>query len=210
MDPAHIPEIVASFGLLGMLGIALAEKFTPVVPSYVILVLLGMMMSSGPALAAAVLATGVGSLGGTMIWYAIGRALGGSRVEGAVARFGKYVFFSPDTYRRLAGAYRRSHFWVTLIGQTVPVARIYLALPAGVFHVQSGLFAVAAGLGIVLWNTSFLALGYLLRGSGYDPLHVGFWMPVGLLIAELSLVLLVRRRGNGAPLHRHERSISSS
>ena len=204
MDPAPILEFVAGFGLPGMLAIALAEKFTPVVPSYAILVLLGMTMSTGPALAAAVLATGAGSLAGTMIWYGIGRAVGGRRVERAVDRFGRYVFLGPATYRRLADAYRRNHFRVTLIGQTVPVARIYLALPAGVFRVRSGVFAVAAGLGIVVWNASFLALGYLLRDGGHDPVHVGLWVPIGLLAAELSFVLLVRRRGRGAPLLRSE------
>lgn len=202
MDPSHILEIVVSCGLPGMLLIALAEKFTPVIPSYVILALLGMTISSGPELAAAVLATAAGSLAGSLVWYGIGRTLGGRRVESAVARFGRYLFFTTGTYQRLAGAYRRNHFWVTLIGQTVPVARIYMALPAGVFAIRPRIFAVAAGLGIVMWNAPFLVLGYLLRGSGYDPIHVGFWLPVVLLAGEVSIVLLVRRRERRTPLLR--------
>jgi membrane protein DedA with SNARE-associated domain len=189
------PDVVQAFlhlGLVGMVAIGAVEKFAPVVPSYVILMLLGMTVSDGPHLALTILATACGSLIGSSIWYSIGRGLGDQRVEGAVERFGRYVFFSPSTYQRLAGAYRRNHFWATLIGQTVPVARIYLALPAGVFRLRPGSFVAAAAIGILLWNAPFLALGYLLKGSGHDPFDVGFWMSLVLVGMEATLVYCVR------------------
>jgi membrane protein DedA with SNARE-associated domain len=195
MDATHLIETVLGFGLPGMLVIALAEKFTPVIPSYVMLMLLGMTLPSSGMLALAILATAAGSLSGSVIWYGVGRLFGAARVERIVRRFGKYVFFSGRHYQSLANAYRRNHFWVTLFGQTIPVARIYLALPAGVFAIQPIVFIGAAAIGILLWNAPFLTLGYLLRGSGHDPVHVGFWVSVALVATETTILLGYRLRG---------------
>ncbi len=189
MDFSHIGDVFLNAGLFGVMFIALSEKFTPIFPSYVMFMLLGMAVSDGLTLVMTILATATGSLAGSIIWYGVGRALGGPRVEDAVARFGKYVFFSTQTYQRLANAYRRNHFWVTLIGQTIPVVRIYLALPAGVFCIQPLTFTVAAGIGVLLWNGPFLTLGYLLRTSSQDPFHVGLWVPVALLCMEMAVAL---------------------
>jgi len=195
MEAAHLVAMVLSFGLPGLLFIALAEKFTPIIPSYVLLMLLGMTVSSCADLALAILATAVGSLTGSVIWYGVGRLFGAPRVERIVTRFGKYVFFNGQHYLRLANAYRRNHFWVTLFGQTIPVARIYLALPAGVFAIQPIVFVGAAAIGILLWNAPFLTLGYLLRGSGHDPVTVGFWVSAALVGTEMTILLGYRLRG---------------
>lgn len=195
MDAQHFIEPFLTLGLLGPAAIALIEKFAPVVPSYVVLMLLGLATSDGMALVMTVFATAAGSLAGSVVWYRIGRALGAPRVESAVARFGKYVFFSARNYQRLADAYRHNHFLVTLIGQTIPVARIYLALPAGVFRLQPVSFTVAAAIGILLWNTPFLVLGHLLRGGGRDPIDVGFWVSIVLIGAEMAIAFGIRRYG---------------
>ena len=200
MDPSHFIESFLNLGLFGMVVIALVEKFAPIVPSYVMLMLLGMTVSGSTTLVMAILATAAGSLTGSIAWYGIGRALGAQRVERGVARFGKYVFFSLRTYERLADAYRRNHFQATLIGQTVPVARIYLALPAGVFRLRPTSFVVAAAFGTLLWNTPFLTLGYFLRGGGHDPVNVGSWVSVALVGTEIAIVLGIRLCNNRAYL----------
>ncbi|TXM73025.1 DedA family protein [Methylobacterium sp. WL69] len=188
-------DLVALFlglGLPGLFGIAFAEKFVPVVPSYVMLMLLGMTVPDATALLLALLATAAGSLCASLVWYGIGRGLGERRVATAVVRFGKYVFFSPRAYAGLAAAYRRNHFWVTLIGQTVPVARIYLALPAGVLGLRPAPFARAAAIGIAVWNAPFLALGYALRETGHTPVDVGFWVSLALVATEVAVVVGIR------------------
>jgi alkaline phosphatase len=48
-----------------------------------------------------------------------------------IARFGCYVFLKASLYSRLTNAYRRNHFWVTLVGQTIPVVRRGIARPMG-------------------------------------------------------------------------------
>src|SRR5690349_13337924 len=122
-----ITEIIPTFlgfGLAGMFAISFLEKFIPIAPSYVLFMLIGMTAESRAALLALLVATVAGSLVGSLGWFGIGLWLGEQRVEHAVARFGKYVFFKLPTYLHLAKSYRGNRFIVTMLGQTVPVARV--------------------------------------------------------------------------------------
>ncbi|MEW6641600.1 MAG: DedA family protein [Pseudomonadota bacterium] len=192
MDPASLFSTWLGFGLAGIGALAFAEKFVPIVPSYVLLMLLGMTAVDGTALVLLIVVTVAGSTGGALAWYGFGRVVGGARVTRLVARFGKYVFLRPDLYVRLSDAYRNNHFWVTLFGQTVPVARVYLALPAGVLRLEPLAFIAATTLGALIWNMPFLSLGYMLRNSGHDVAAIGFWTAIALIAAETLIVVVVR------------------
>ena len=70
--PAIIP-LLAEAGPIGVGILALAEKFFPVVPSYVVFVLLGMTAASGQSdLAVTVAATATGSTLGALGWWGRG------------------------------------------------------------------------------------------------------------------------------------------
>jgi membrane protein DedA with SNARE-associated domain len=192
MEASSAITTLLSFGLAGAGCLAVAEKFVPLLPSYVLLMFLGMAVSSGTALTMTIMVTTIGSVIGAIGWYGLGRSLGSRRIENLVGRFGKYVFLRPSLYGRLTEAYRSNHFWVTLIGQTLPTVRIYLALPAGVLKLEPRTFLAATSLGTLIWNMPFLSLGYALRGSGRDPVGIGFWVAAILIAAECSILLGLR------------------
>lgn len=217
MDTSSTIAVFLHFGLLGVGCLAVAEKFIPLFPSYVLLMLLGLTVADGTTLAMTIMATSIGSLLGAICWYGIGRAFGSQRIEGLVTRYGKYVSLRLALYRRLTDAYRGNHFWVTVIGQTLPVVRIYLALPAGVLRLEPRTFVAATAIGIVIWNTPFLTLGYALRGSSHDPVAVGVWVATVMIAAEAAIILglrlykrsiapprLARPRAAAAPLSAEE------
>jgi alkaline phosphatase len=192
MSPGEIIPTFLSFGLAGMFAISFLEKFIPVAPSYVLFMLLGMTAASQSGLLALLVVTIAGSLAGSLGWYGLGRWLGEQRVEAAVARYGKYIFFKLPTYHRLAASYRGNRFVVTMLGQTVPVARVYLGLPAGVLRLPLASFSAAAALGILPWNLTFLTLGFVLQGSSQSPTTVGLWASAVLIATEFALFFLVR------------------
>ncbi|MFC5489873.1 DedA family protein [Dokdonella soli] len=190
-----MPDAIAallSFGLLGVGCIAVVGKFIPVVPSYVLLLFLGMTTSDRGTLALTIMVTTIGSTVGALGWYGLGRALGQQRIDALVIRFGRYVFLNESLYRRMTGAYRRAPFRVTLIGQTIPCARIYIGMPAGVLGLEPRAFLAATMLGTLAWNAPFLSLGYALRGSGHDPVSVGAWAAAMLIAAEFVIVWALR------------------
>lgn len=201
----HGPDTVTNLLSLGLMGVFLVtalEKFIPVVPSYVMLMALGMSAPDLSQLTMILAITVIGSLCGSAGWFAIGRMLGEQRIERLVARFGKYVFFRLPTYQRFATSYRRNRFRVTALGQTIPVARVYLGLPAGVLKLPAISFLMAATLGILVWNLPFLLLGFVLRGTSHSLVHVGLWASIALIAGEFLLVALVgaiRRSRAGNP-----------
>ena len=166
-----LPFVVfLDLGLFGFALLCFGEKFLPVMPSYVLLVLLGLMTVRDTAgLMGAVIASTVGSVIGAIGWYSLGRTIGRQRSDRFVERFGKFFLLRPTFYRRLVAAYARNPFLVTAIGQTVPMARIYLPLPAGVIGLSIAPFLLATTLGTLTWNTPLITIGYLLRRSGCSP-----------------------------------------
>lgn len=58
-------------------------------------------------------------------------------------------------------------------------------------------FILATLIGSLLWNTPFLCLGFLLYGSGYDPITLGLAVAVSLIAAEFAIVWILRRTRRG-------------
>lgn len=194
LETSRIAAALLSFGLAGVGCLAVVERFAPIFPSYILLMLLGLTVPDDGMLALTVGVTTLGSVIGGLAWYGIGWSLGPNRTRSAVARLGKYILLKLALYDRLANAYRRNHFWVTLSGQIIPGVRVYMALPAGVLRLDPKIFLVATSLGCLLWNAPFLYLGYALRGSGHDPLQTGFWASIALLCIEGMILLALRLR----------------
>lgn len=195
MTSPELPSSVVlllSFGLVGIGCLAVVEKFVPLFPSYILLMLLGLTVPNVPALVLTIVATTAGSVIGGLGWYAIGWSLGPQRARSAVSHYGRYFLLKPPFYDRLANAYRRNHFWVTLSGQLIPAVRIYLALPAGALRLEPRTFLAATSLGCLMWNAPFLSLGYLLSDSGRDLAQVGFWAAIFIIVVEGTILLAVR------------------
>ena len=199
--PAFV-TLLAEAGPVGIAGIALAEKLVPVLPSYVVFVLLGMIAASGPGdLAVTVAASATGSTLGAFGWYCLGLALGQKRIERLIGRFGPFVFLKPVLYRRMADAYARNHFWVTLVGQTIPAVRVYLSIPAGVLQLALLNFLGATLIGSLIWSGPLLVLGYVLRERSADAAFSGLLLVTALLgvecLALLGWQLARRQKGPG-------------
>jgi alkaline phosphatase len=196
MSSEEILALVAGYGIAGVFVMALLEKFIPIIPSYLMLMIFGMSAGSLSELAGVLVVSTLASTLASIVWYRLGDFLGDNRVRRVISRYGRYVFFSIDKYDQLSSAYRRNAFWVSFAGQGVPVARIYLALPAGVMRIAFGQFASAAALGIALYNLAFLLVGHALRDSAHDPLKTGLLVAGVLIVVELAVFALIRRRSD--------------
>ena len=182
-------------GLLGVFCIASVEKIFPAPPSHIVLLFLGMTAAPDLDRLELLLAiTVTGSTLGSLFWYMMGRRLGEARAEALVGRFGKYVFLPPATYRKLAEAYRRKAFAASLVAQLIPTVRNYLGIGAGALRLAILPFALATLLGAMIWNSSFLLVGYLMRGGEHDPVSVGFRIIAVVVLVEGTFFLGLRYR----------------
>ena len=187
--------VLLAYGLPGILLLAIVEKLIPIIPSYVLYVFLGMAVVHDVAdLAAVVFVSVVGSLIAGIAWYAVGRGIGEHRIESAVRRYGRYLFFSMPMFDRLRRAYRRNDVLVTAIGHAIPVVRFYLPIPAGVLALKPTRFLAASAVGCLVWNGLLLGLGFALAETGLPTLQVGIAAVLGLLAIEAVAGLVAARR----------------
>lgn len=190
---------LAALGLIGAFALALAERLIPVVPSYGLFIFLGSAMVHRPVdLLPLIVATVLATTLGAICWYGIGRWLGEERTHRAVVRYGRFVFLREPLYLSLAARYSRNAFLATFIGQTVPVVRVYLSLPAGILRLPLASFALAVMLGSAIWVGGFITLGYMLTRFGWNPAVTTLAAVAVLLVVEGGLLWIVRRRRDRA------------
>ncbi|QNA83864.1 DedA family protein [Sphingomonas sp. So64.6b] len=186
---------IAAYGLLGAALLALAERLVPVVPSYGLFIFLGSSMVAQPIdLVPLIIATTLASSLGAVCWYGLGHWLGEERTHQLVKRFGRYVWLREPVYLSLSDRYSRNAFIATFIGQTIPVVRVYLSLPAGILALPLLTFTLAVFSGSALWVGAFTSLGYGLHVLGWNPWIATLVAVCVLVVLECGILWLVRRR----------------
>lgn len=135
----------APLGLAGLLAVGMAERIIPVLPSYGLLVAIGIGAAEGlwPA-PPAIVAVTLGSTASCFAFYTLIRALGdgGSRrtLHGSARLFG----LSPD---RLAGwveGCRRHQASISFGSQLVPTIRLLAPAIAGLLRTDLRVFLAAS------------------------------------------------------------------
>ncbi|NML15939.1 DedA family protein [Azohydromonas caseinilytica] len=187
--------VIQQYGYLGIALLMLAENLFPPLPSELIMPFAGFLAASGQGHAALVVAAGaLGSLLGSLPWYAAGRLLGCARLKRLADRHGRWLAVSPQEIERAEGWFRRRGPVVLVLGRLVPALRTVVALPAGLVAMPLGRFMAWTLLGSALWCGLLVAAGYLMQQQ-YE--RIAAWMnPVttGLfLLIAMGYVLRVLR-----------------
>lgn len=191
-------------GPIGIIGLGVAEKLFPFVPSYALFVVVGIVIAAGQLdLTTAIPALALGSTAGSLCWYAVGRALGKQRSETFVQRFGRCIGLTPIRYQRTAAAFQRHPFVIIACSQTIPVVRVYMAIPAGILGVSLMHFLPGTFIGSLAWSGSLLALGSWIGNTNTDPVVAGLAAITALVALEGVIVygcrLLRRSRPEPCP-----------
>lgn len=186
---------IAAMGLVGAFALALLERLVPVVPSYGLFIFLGTTLAARPLdLMPLIAVTALASTLSAVCWYGIGHALGEARTHALVKRYGRYVGLRETLYLSLSDRYTRNAFVATFMGQTIPVVRCYLSLPAGILALPLSTFSLAVLMGSAIWVGFFISLGFGLHVLGWDPLIATLIAVAALLAFEGGLVWLMSRR----------------
>lgn len=179
------------------LGVAAAfEYIVPPVPGDAVSVAGGVLVAQGVvSVPAALVATTVGSIVGSVTMYLIGLAAGRHpRLRGLLARF-----FTEARVERVAASYRKWGRLIIVANRFLPGIRTTFILAAGLFRVPLIDVVVFGGLSALLWNSMLIGLGYLL-GANLDRLEallaqyaLACWVALGLMVLALAVRLLWRR-----------------
>lgn len=132
---------------------------------------------------------------GTGLCYLAGYLGGDAVLTKITSRF-------PKTEKAIASSRKKFTAygaWAVCIGRVIPLCRTYIAFVAGAVGQPPSVYFPYSFLGITIWNSALLSLGYFLQDnwgavSGYYARYKGVLIPV--LVGVVLVVLLWKRRGN--------------
>jgi len=183
-----LSNIVATYGLVAVFVLMVAESCGIPFPSEVVMPTGGLLAATGhiqEGLVAVIVAGALANLVGSLIAY------------GVAARFGEPLLLGPGRYvgiRRhhleLAdGWFRRWGLLAVFIGRVLPVIRTYISFPAGLARIDVPKFSLLTFIGALPWCAALALVGYVL-GRNYERIS-GPVEKIAIVIAVLVAVGVV-------------------
>lgn len=187
---------IGAYGLIGLFAVALAERFVPVMPSYGLLLAVGIGVADGTwSLPAAFFAMTTGSVFGCAGWFYAVRKLGEARSTHLLNRAGRLFGMSADRIQRGIASFRRNQTALAFALQLVPTVRLFAPAFAALLRGNPRRVLAASAIGIAVWNGLFIGIGYAAWHSTETANMTVLAMAAlgGLLVAEAALFWIARR-----------------
>ncbi|WP_421423266.1 DedA family protein [Agrobacterium rosae] len=187
---------ISVYGLFGLFAAALAERFVPMIPSYGLLLSVGISASDGAwSLLAAVLATSIGSFVGCAACFYGVRAVGDRRSMLILSWVSRFFGILPDRIDDRIASFRSRQTVLAFGLQLVPTIRLFAPIFAAFLHDNSQRFLIASAAGILTWNSLFVGIGFFasqqIEGTNTTVLAVAAFACV--LIAEFAVLWVTRK-----------------
>jgi membrane protein DedA with SNARE-associated domain len=188
VDPlADLIAWAATCGAAGLLGVTLIERLLPILPSYGLLVAIGIAAAGGAwSVPTAFVASTAGGLGGCLAFYAAAAALGEARSSTLVKWTAQLFGVSAARVDRLADHFRAHQGALAFGSQLVPTVRLVAPAVAGLLRAEATKFVVASACGIALWNGVFIAIGYAaaLAAATINVSALALWILGAIVVGE--------------------------
>ena len=194
-----INTLISEYGLLAMFILITLEYACFPISSEFVLPFCGAVASaSHKDFLTLLLLSILGGLTGTGICYLAGWFGGGLLLSKITRRF-------PKSQKGIALAresFKKHGALTVCIGRVIPLIRTYIALVAGAARLDPVSYFCASLLGISIWNTLLIGLGYTLRdnygkAAKYYEHYKHNLIPIagiGLLILLFSLIYKKRKK----------------
>ncbi|UXV29972.1 DedA family protein [Mammaliicoccus sciuri] len=155
-----ITSVMEQFGYFGIALLILLENVFPPIPSEVILTFGGFMTTkSDLTVLGVVVASTIGSVGGAVILYWIGRILNVERIERIIEKWGKYLMLTKEDVRKADAWFDKYGPWTVFFCRFIPLIRSLISVPAGMSGMNQWLFLVLTTIGTLIWNLVLVLVG---------------------------------------------------
>lgn len=153
---------IGQYGYIAVFLLIVLENLVPPIPGAAILPLSGyMVLLTDMELVPTILSATLGSLVGAFVFYALGRLLSQERLEALFdSKVMRTLGFEGGDVAKAVDWFNRKGQITVLICRCVPVVRSLISIPAGTAKMNIVLFTVYSTIGIVIWNTVLVTLGY--------------------------------------------------
>ncbi len=129
---------------------------------------------------------------GTGLCYLAGRIGGETVLTKLIKRFPK----TEKAFLSCHAKFEKYGAWAVCIGRVIPLCRTYIAFVAGAVGQSPSVYFPYSLLGITIWNSALLSLGYFLQDnwgavSGYYDRYKQYLIPV---LMGIVVVLLLHKK----------------
>ncbi|MBB5696428.1 DedA family protein [Muricoccus pecuniae] len=209
MDPlGDLMAWAAPLGLAGLLAIGAVERIIPILPSYGLLVAIGIGAADGlwPA-PLAILAVTLGGTAACLACYSIVMSMGEAMARRVLQWSARILGLSPGRVAQWVEACQDRQVLIAFGAQLVPTIRLVTPAMAGILRAEPRAFLLATAAGIAAWNGLFIGVGFVAAqvSSDINVSSLALKLLVGLIVTEATVVLLWRRHRRAAagpaPLH---------
>ncbi len=193
---AWITSVIETSGYLGIALLIFLENIFPPIPSELVLPLTGFLVSEGRfSFTLVMIATVVGSVLSSLVWWGVGKLVGRERVYQLVGRYGKWLLVRTSDVENAEKFLAKHGGKAVFFGRFVPGIRSVISLPAGLADMPVLAFAVLTALGSGLYNALLVGVGILLRGNWREILGYldAFEYVVYAVIALPALWFVINR-----------------
>jgi membrane protein DedA with SNARE-associated domain len=190
-----ITRAIGDHGFPAVLGLMTLESACIPVPSEVIQLFAGYLVSQDRmSLFAAVSAGVLGNVIGSWIAWAVGYWGGRPVIE----RYGRYIHVTPARLALAERWFDRHGEWAVLIGRCLPVIRTFISLPAGIARMPFWRFTLFTLIGCVPWVLGLTLIGVAVGPSWEHWRHrleyLDYVVAALILIGIVYLFIRSRRR----------------
>lgn len=183
-----ITEVMNTYGYIGILLLIALENIFPPIPSEVILTFGGFMTTTTNLSIVGVIAVStIGSVVGAFVLYGIGLLLDVNRLGKIVDKWGYILRVTSKDIHKANAWFHKFGVWAIFFGRLVPLIRSLISIPAGMTHMNMGMFLLFTTIGTLIWNTILVSVGAAVGASWNDI--VGY-MDMYSIVVYLILILL--------------------
>ncbi|WP_102693289.1 DedA family protein [Rummeliibacillus pycnus] len=190
-----IIEMMNSYGYIGILLLIALENIFPPIPSEVILTFSGFLTTTSDAtIVGVIIFSTIGSVVGAIVLYGIGLLLDVHRLEKIVDKWGHILRLTRKDIRKADAWFHKFGVWAVLIGRLVPLVRSLISIPAGMAHMNFGVFLLFTTIGSLIWNSILVNVGATV-GSSWGTIagYMDTYSNVVVVILGILFLLFVIR-----------------
>ena len=185
-----LSEILAAIGgfalstisLLGYAGIfflMMLESMIVPVPSEFVMPFAGFLVAQGTfSFLLVIIASTLGSITGSLIFYYIGKT-GGHRL---VEKYGKYVLVDAEDIRKTEEWFQKRGDLTVFLARLIPVVRHLISFIAGIGKMNVKKFSFYTVVGAAIWNAILAYIGYMLGQH---------WKEVSQYLEQLDIIIVI-------------------
>src|SRR5699024_568334 len=188
-----ITSVMEQFGYFGIALLILVENVFPPIPSEVILTFGGFMTTKSElSIFGVVVASTIGSVGGAVILYWIGRILNVERLERIIEKWGKYLRLTKEDVRKADAWFDKYGPWTVFFCRFIPLIRSLISIPAGMSGMNQWLFLVLTTLGTLILNLVIVLVGAKVGNNWHQIVnYMDVYSNIMYVVIAVSAVIFI-------------------